>query len=100
MKIGCSPSWSLDKVTRVVVNSSHHQGDACLLRPDLIDSNQCAGKEAEVMSRIDFLKDQWEKLVDKTKQKTQKLKEAGQELQFNTAAKDMDFWLAEVCYQW
>ena len=52
------------------------------------------------MSRIDFLKDQWEKLVDKTKQKTQKLKEAGQELQFNTAAKDMDFWLAEVSGKW
>ena len=48
------------------------------------------------MSRIDFLRDQWDKLAAKTKQKTQKLKEASQELQFNTAAKDMDFWLAEV----
>jgi spectrin alpha len=66
------------------------------LGQDLIDSNQCAGKEAEVMSRIDFLRDQWDKLAAKTKQKTQKLKEASQELQFNTAAKDMDFWLAET----
>nr|WAW84869.1 spectrin alpha chain [Halisarca dujardinii] len=66
------------------------------LGQELISGQQCAGQEAEVVARIDFLKDQWDKLAGKTRQKSQKLREASQELQFNTGAKDMDFWLAET----
>lgn len=64
--------------------------------PDLITSHQCAGNEAEVAARCEYLRDQWENLEGRTRQKTQKLKEANQEQQFNTGVKDMDFWLADV----
>ena len=68
----------------------------CHILLELIDSNQCAGNEAEVVARIQFLKDHWEDLMSKTHQKTLKLKEAHQEQLFNTGIKDMEFWLAEV----
>lgn len=65
--------------------------------PDLLLNHQCAGNEAEVAARCEYLKDQWENLEARTHQKTQKLKEANQEQQFNTGVKDMDFWLDDVC---
>ena len=60
-------------------------------------NHQCAGNEAEVSARCEYLRDQWENLEARTHQKTQKLKEANQEQQFNTGVKDMDFWLDDVC---
>ena len=62
----------------------------------LIDSRQCAGSEEEVSQRIDALNDQWEGLLAKSNEKTQKLKEANQQQLFNTGVKDIDFWLGEV----
>ena len=64
--------------------------------PDLLSSHQCAGNEAEVAARCEYLKEQWENLERRTQQKAQKLTEANQEQQFNTGVKDMDFWLANV----
>ena len=64
----------------------------------LIDNRQCAGSEHEVRQRIDALNDQWEGLLAKSNEKTQKLKEANQQQLFNTGVKDIDFWLGEVWY--
>jgi len=49
-----------------------------------------------VRQRIDALNDQWEGLLAKSNEKTQKLKEANQQQLFNTGVKDLDFWLGEV----
>lgn len=62
----------------------------------LIDNRQCASSEQEVRQRIDALNDQWEGLLAKSNEKTQKLKEANQQQLFNTGVKDIDFWLGEV----
>lgn len=62
----------------------------------LIDNRQCAGSEQDVRQRIDALNDQWEGLLAKSNEKTQKLKEANQQQLFNTGVKDIDFWLGEV----
>lgn len=62
----------------------------------MIDNRQCAGSEQEVRQRIDALNDQWEGLLAKSNEKTQKLKEANQQQLFNTGVKDIDFWLGEV----
>lgn len=50
---------------------------------DLIESQQCPGQEGDIQERIGSLDEQWEKLINKTNEKTQKLKEANQERQFN-----------------
>lgn len=54
---------------------------------DLIDSEQCPGQETEIQERIASLQKQWDLLNQKTAEKTQKLKEANQELQFNEGIK-------------
>ena len=54
---------------------------------DLIESQQCPGQENEIEDRIKSLEDQWTKLIDKSAEKTQKLKEANQEQQFNEGIK-------------
>lgn len=40
--------------------------------------------------------DQWQFLVQKSAEKSQKLKEANKQQNFNTGIKDFDFWLSEV----
>ena len=62
----------------------------------LLDSNECMGHETEVSGYTASLKDQWEQLLEKIEEKTQKLREANQQQQFNEAVNDMDFWLGEV----
>ena len=62
----------------------------------LIDNNECIGHEAEVANYVETLQEQWEGLLEKINEKTQKLREANQQQQFNEAAKDLDFWLSEV----
>lgn len=62
----------------------------------LLDSNECMGHEAEVSGYTESLKDQWDQLLEKIEEKTQKLREANQQQQFNEAVNDMDFWLGEV----
>lgn len=63
----------------------------------LIDSNECLHHEAEVSGHTKSLSEQWELLLEKIEEKTQKLREANQQQQFNEAVNDMDFWLGEVC---
>ena len=46
--------------------------------------------------RITKMQQQWEYLVQKSNEKSQHLKEANQQQQFNTNVKELDFWLGEV----
>ncbi|KAL7978493.1 hypothetical protein Chor_004310 [Crotalus horridus] len=62
----------------------------------LIDRGACAGSEEAVKTRLAALADQWEFLVQKSAEKSQKLKEANKQQNFNTGIKDFDFWLSEV----
>lgn len=62
----------------------------------LIDNSDCIGHEAEVINYVKDLREQWEGILEKINEKTQKLREANQQQQFNEAAKDLDFWLSEV----
>ncbi|MGH0132604.1 UNVERIFIED_CONTAM: hypothetical protein FKN15_040755 [Acipenser sinensis] len=62
----------------------------------LIQRGACAGSEDAVKSRLSTLDDQWQFLVQKSAEKSQKLKEANKQQNFNTGIKDFDFWLSEV----
>ncbi|XP_023696436.2 spectrin alpha chain, non-erythrocytic 1 isoform X2 [Paramormyrops kingsleyae] len=62
----------------------------------LIQRGACAGSEDAVKVRLSALDDQWQFLVNKSAEKSQKLKEANKQQNFNTGIKDFDFWLSEV----
>ncbi|KAM8933888.1 spectrin alpha chain, non-erythrocytic 1 isoform 3-T3 [Pelodytes ibericus] len=62
----------------------------------LIDRGACAGSEDAVKARLVALDDQWHFLVQKSAEKSQKLKEANKQQNYNTGIKDFDFWLSEV----
>lgn len=47
-------------------------------------------------ARLSTLEEQWQFLVNKSAEKSQKLKEANKQQNFNTGIKDFDFWLSEV----
>lgn len=49
-----------------------------------------------LQARLAALADQWQFLVQKSAEKSQKLKEANKQQNFNTGIKDFDFWLSEV----
>ncbi|KAK6196167.1 hypothetical protein SNE40_001445 [Patella caerulea] len=63
---------------------------------NLIDNRQCAGSEDAVQNRLESLTTQWEDLVSKSAEKSEKLKEANQQQTYNAGVKDIDFWLGEV----
>ena len=63
---------------------------------DLIDNQQCIGREDEVRTRIEALQEQWQALVAKSAEKTQKLREANQQQRFNEGIKELNFWLEEM----
>lgn len=50
----------------------------------------------DLQSRLVALDEQWQFLVNKSAEKSQKLKEANKQQNFNTGIKDFDFWLSEV----
>ncbi|XP_035246925.1 spectrin alpha chain, non-erythrocytic 1-like isoform X2 [Anguilla anguilla] len=62
----------------------------------LIQRGACAGSEDAVKVRLSALDEQWQFLVHKSAEKSQKLKEANRQQNFNTGIKDFDFWLSEV----
>lgn len=64
----------------------------------LIDQKQCAGSEDAVQARLESLASQWETLVSKSAEKSDKLKEASRQQTYNAGVKDMEFWLGEVCW--
>ena len=53
-------------------------------------------QEEAVKERINKLADQWEYLVNKTKEKSDKLQEANRQAVYNAGIKDIEFWLGEV----
>uniref|UniRef100_A0A8C2X3M8 Spectrin alpha chain, non-erythrocytic 1 n=1 Tax=Cyclopterus lumpus TaxID=8103 RepID=A0A8C2X3M8_CYCLU len=62
----------------------------------LIQRGACAGSEDAVKARLSALDEQWQFLVNKSAEKSHKLKEANKQQNFNTGIKDFDFWLSEV----
>lgn len=62
----------------------------------LIDKRQCQGAEEVVSQRLTTIGDQWEYLVQKSTEKSMKLKEASKQQAFNAGVKDIEFWLGEV----
>ena len=63
---------------------------------NLIDNKKCAGNEDAVKDRLQYITEQWNVLIEKTKEKTLKLKEVNKRRDFNAAVKDLDFWLSEI----
>ncbi|CAE1318322.1 SPTA [Acanthosepion pharaonis] len=63
---------------------------------NLIERRQCAGSEDAVKARLESLSSQWESLVSKSTEKSEKLKEANKQQSYNAGVKDIDFWLGEV----
>ncbi|PVD22109.1 hypothetical protein C0Q70_17913 [Pomacea canaliculata] len=63
---------------------------------NLIDRRQCAGSEDAVQARLESLASQWEELVAKSSDKSEKLKEASKQQTYNAGVKDIEFWLGEV----
>lgn len=53
----------------------------------MIESQQVPGQEGVIEECIKTLEEQWSKLIDKSAEKAQKLKEANQEQQFNEGIK-------------
>lgn len=49
----------------------------------LIDNHECMGREEEVSRVTEALSSQWEALLEHIQHKTQKLREANQQQQFN-----------------
>jgi len=62
----------------------------------LIGSRKCAGLETTVDNRLQQIIEQWEFLVQKSSDKSLKLKEASRQQTFNAGVKDVEFWLGEI----
>ena len=71
--------------------------DHSCVRKGLIDSHKCGGLETTVDNRLKQIIEQWEFLVQKSSDKSLKLKEASRQQTFNAGVKDVEFWLGEVC---
>lgn len=77
-------------------NTSNKRLKQCFFRLGLIDSRKCAGLETTVDNRLQQIIEQWEFLVQKSSDKSLKLKEASRQQTFNAGVKDVEFWLGEV----
>lgn len=62
----------------------------------MIGNDKCHGLENEVDNRLARITEQWEFLVQKSKEKSLKLKEASKQQTFNAGVKDIEFWLGLV----
>uniref|UniRef100_G3W7Y5 Spectrin alpha chain, erythrocytic 1 n=1 Tax=Sarcophilus harrisii TaxID=9305 RepID=G3W7Y5_SARHA len=62
----------------------------------LIDREACDGQEEDVKERLSGLNEHWNYLLEKTKDKGQKLNEASRQQRFNTGIRDFEFWLSEA----
>ena len=52
-----------------------------------------------MQARLESLASQWEELVAKSTEKSEKLKDASRQQTYNAGVKDMEFWLGEVRYR-
>uniref|UniRef100_A0A8D2M6K8 Spectrin alpha chain, non-erythrocytic 1 n=1 Tax=Zonotrichia albicollis TaxID=44394 RepID=A0A8D2M6K8_ZONAL len=62
----------------------------------LIERGACAGESFSFSHEDKDPLIEWQFLVQKSAEKSQKLKEANKQQNFNTGIKDFDFWLSEV----
>lgn len=62
----------------------------------LIEKGQCKGQEGAVEARLAKIADQWDNLIKKAEEKSDKLKEANRQAAYNAGIKDIEFWLGEV----
>jgi spectrin alpha len=63
---------------------------------NLVTNDKCPGLEGEVDNRLARITEQWEFLVQKSSEKSLKLKEASRQQTFNAGVKDIEFWLGLV----
>lgn len=63
---------------------------------NLIEKQKCGGNEDAVKQRLDAITEEWKFLIEKSNEKTLKLKVTNKRRNFNAAVKDLDFWLNEV----
>ncbi|XP_038624269.1 spectrin alpha chain, erythrocytic 1 isoform X1 [Tachyglossus aculeatus] len=66
------------------------------LGKSLVERGACEGQESTVEERLESLTEQWHDLLDKTKDKGQKLNEASRQQRFNTGIRDFEYWLSEA----
>jgi spectrin alpha len=59
----------------------------------LIGNQKCSGLEDQVDKRLASITEQWEFLVQKSTEKSLKLKEASKQQTFNAGVKDIEIWL-------
>ncbi|TGZ69187.1 hypothetical protein CRM22_003879 [Opisthorchis felineus] len=62
----------------------------------LIQNDQCKGQEDIVRERIEKLANQWDHLVNRAKEKSEKLQEANRQAAYDAGIKDIEFWLGEM----
>ncbi len=62
----------------------------------MIGNDKCPGLEGEVDNRLARITEQWEFLVQKSSEKSLKLREASKQQTFNAGVKDIEFWLGLV----
>ncbi|CAH8451535.1 unnamed protein product [Schistosoma rodhaini] len=62
----------------------------------LKQKNQCMGQESAVEERIAKLANQWDNLVNRSHEKSEKLQEANRQAAYNAGIKDIEFWLGEM----
>ncbi|CAL8071830.1 unnamed protein product [Calicophoron daubneyi] len=62
----------------------------------LIQNEQCKGQEDIVEERIEKLANQWDNLVNRSKEKSEKLQEANRQAAYDAGIKDIEFWLGEM----
>ncbi|CAH8834837.1 unnamed protein product [Trichobilharzia szidati] len=62
----------------------------------LKQKNQCKGQESAVEERIAKLANQWDNLVNRSHEKSEKLQEANRQAAYNAGIKDIEFWLGEM----
>lgn len=62
----------------------------CLKYIELINSQQCPGRESEIEDLLASIEEQWSALSEKSDDKTQKLKEVNQEQEFNEVVKGIE----------
>ncbi|CAF0847409.1 unnamed protein product [Brachionus calyciflorus] len=76
--------------------NSDRIGGVLNIGKNLIGNDKCHGLESEVDNRLARITEQWEFLVQKSKDKSLKLKEASKQQTFNAGVKDIEFWLGLV----
>uniref|UniRef100_G3S8T8 Spectrin alpha chain, erythrocytic 1 n=1 Tax=Gorilla gorilla gorilla TaxID=9595 RepID=G3S8T8_GORGO len=79
-----------------VYGRSHQVDGVINLGNSLIERSACDGNEEAMKEHLEWLKEHWVHLLERTTDKGQKLNEASRQQRFNTSIQDFEFWLSEV----